>query len=114
MGASHPMLPPPCSLPDIYSGPGSRQRFWLRELREMSIRVITTNTIKVMSRSGIKSLVLSIICCLPFPLMAASSGGYPFVFFSAMMVVQFFVVLFLYPETKGITLEDMQRKLGIA
>ncbi len=48
-----------------------------------------------------------------FPLMAASSGGYPFVFFSAMMALQFFVVLFLYPETKGITLEDMQRKLGI-
>jgi hypothetical protein len=26
----------------------------------------------------------------------------------------FFVVLAYYPETKGITLEDMQRKLGIA
>ena len=49
-----------------------------------------------------------------FPLMAASSGGYPFVFFSAMTAAQFFVVLFLYPETKGITLEDMQRRLGIA
>jgi len=31
-----------------------------------------------------------------------------------MMVVQFFVVLLWYPETKGITLEDMQKKLGIA
>ena len=51
---------------------------------------------------------------LGFPLMAAKSGGYPFVFFSAMMVLQFFVVLFLYPETKGISLEEMQRKLGIA
>lgn len=30
-----------------------------------------------------------------------------------MMVLQFLVVLFVYPETKGITLEDMQRKLGI-
>jgi sugar porter (SP) family MFS transporter len=49
-----------------------------------------------------------------FPLMAASSGGYPFVFFSAMMVLQFLVVLFVYPETKGITLEEMQKKLGIA
>jgi hypothetical protein len=49
-----------------------------------------------------------------FPLMAASSGGYPFVFFSAMMALQFFVVLFLYPETKAITLEDMQRKLGMS
>jgi MFS family permease len=48
-----------------------------------------------------------------FPLMAASSGGYPFLFFSAMMALQFFVVLFLYPETKGISLEEMQKKLGI-
>jgi len=48
-----------------------------------------------------------------FPLMAAPSGGSPFLFFSVMMVLQFFVVLFLYPETKGITLEEMQRKLGI-
>ena len=49
-----------------------------------------------------------------FPAMAAASGGYPFVFFSAMMALQFFVVLFFYPETKGVTLEEMQRKLGIA
>jgi sugar porter (SP) family MFS transporter len=49
-----------------------------------------------------------------FPLMAASSGAYPFVFFSVMMVVQFFVVLFVYPETKGFTLEEMQKQLGIS
>ncbi len=49
-----------------------------------------------------------------FPQMAASSGAYPFVFFSAMMVLQFFVVLFVYPETKGVSLEQMQKKLGIA
>jgi sugar porter (SP) family MFS transporter len=46
-----------------------------------------------------------------FPLMAASSGAYPFVFFAVMMVVQFFVVLFVYPETKGFTLEEMQKKM---
>jgi MFS transporter, SP family, arabinose:H+ symporter len=51
---------------------------------------------------------------LTFPLMAASSGAYPFVFFSAMMVLQLFVVAFFYPETKGVSLEEMQRKLGIA
>ena len=49
-----------------------------------------------------------------FPLMAASSGGYPFIFFSLMMIVQFFVVLFVYPETKGITLEEMQKKLALS
>lgn len=47
-----------------------------------------------------------------FPLMAASSGAIPFVFFALMMAVFFFVVLFLYPETKGFTLEEMQKKLG--
>jgi MFS transporter, SP family, arabinose:H+ symporter len=30
-----------------------------------------------------------------------------------MMVVQFFVVLFIFPETKGLTLEAMQVQLGI-
>ena len=49
-----------------------------------------------------------------FPWMAASSGGYPFLFFSLMMVLQFFVVLFVYPETKGFSLEEMQKRLGIA
>jgi MFS transporter, SP family, arabinose:H+ symporter len=48
-----------------------------------------------------------------FPLMASSSGAYPFVFFAAMMVLQFFVVLYLYPETKAITLEQLQQHLGI-
>ena len=46
-----------------------------------------------------------------FPLLAASSGAYPFMFFSAMMVVQFFVVLFVYPETKGVSLEAMQKRM---
>jgi SP family arabinose:H+ symporter-like MFS transporter len=48
-----------------------------------------------------------------FPLMAATSGAYPFVFFSVMMVLQFFVVLFVYPETKGFTLEEMQKEMAI-
>jgi hypothetical protein len=49
-----------------------------------------------------------------FPLLAAASGGYPFVFFSFMMAFQFFVVLSVYPETKGMSLEEMQKRLGIA
>ncbi|PYT64506.1 MAG: MFS transporter [Acidobacteria bacterium] len=58
--------------------------------------------------------IMNALISWTFPLMAASSGGYPFVFFSAMMVLQFFVVLLFYPETKGISLEEMQRKLKIA
>lgn len=48
-----------------------------------------------------------------FPLLSAHSAAVPFGFFSAMMALQFFVVLFAFPETRGITLEDMQKKLGI-
>jgi len=48
-----------------------------------------------------------------FPFMAATSGGIPFVFFALMMVLQFFTVLMLYPETKGLSLEGMQKKLRI-
>jgi sugar porter (SP) family MFS transporter len=46
-----------------------------------------------------------------FPILAAWSKPIPFVFFAAMMVVQFLVVLLVYPETKGVTLEDMEEKL---
>jgi sugar porter (SP) family MFS transporter len=49
-----------------------------------------------------------------FPTFAARSKGAPFVFFAAMTVVQFFVVLSIYPETKGYSLEEMQRRLGIS
>jgi sugar porter (SP) family MFS transporter len=58
--------------------------------------------------------IMNALISWTFPLMAASSGGYPFAFFAAMMAVQFFVVLFFYPETKGISLEEMQKKLKIA
>ena len=57
--------------------------------------------------------IMNAIIAYTFPQMAKSSGAYPFVFFAAMMVVQFFVVLFFYPETKGLTLEEMQHRLGI-
>ena len=33
--------------------------------------------------------------------------------FTAMMAAQFLIVLFVFPETKGVTLEAMQKKLGI-
>ena len=58
--------------------------------------------------------VMAGIISLGFPAVAAKSGGYPFVLFSVMMAVQFLVVLLWYPETKGISLEKMQKKLGIA
>lgn len=57
--------------------------------------------------------IMNAIIAYTFPQLAKSSGAYPFVFFAAMMVMQFFVVLFFYPETKGVTLEQLQHGLGI-
>lgn len=49
---------------------------------------------------------------MAFPVVVTSmSTATPFIFFSIMTVIQFFTVLFTYPETKGQSLEDLQRKL---
>jgi len=48
-----------------------------------------------------------------FPLLARSSGAYPFIFFAAMMLVDFVLVFSRYPETSGVTLEQMQHKLDL-
>jgi sugar porter (SP) family MFS transporter len=50
---------------------------------------------------------------LVFPVMAKSSGAYPFLFFCIMMVFDFFLVLFYYPETTRISLEQMQQHLAV-
>ncbi|HEX4023037.1 MAG TPA: sugar porter family MFS transporter [Acidobacteriaceae bacterium] len=48
-----------------------------------------------------------------FPVLAMHYAALPFYFFAVMMALQFFIVLFIYPETKGLTLEQMQRKMGL-
>ena len=57
--------------------------------------------------------VMNALISLFFPVIAASSRAYPFMVFAAVTTIQFFVVFFFYPETKGITLEQLQRRLGI-
>jgi SP family arabinose:H+ symporter-like MFS transporter len=57
--------------------------------------------------------VLNAALSWTFPIIAARSGAYPFIFFAAMMVVQFIVVLLFFPETKQVSLEELQRKLKI-
>jgi MFS transporter, SP family, arabinose:H+ symporter len=55
---------------------------------------------------------MNTIIALAFPWCATHLGqSVPFVFFAVMTAVQFVTVLFTYPETKGQTLEDLQRKL---
>jgi len=54
------------------------------------------------------------VITLVFPVVAKRSGGAPFAFFAAMMLIQFVLVLFVFPETKGRSLEEIQAKLGIS
>ena len=48
-----------------------------------------------------------------FPMFAETAGAHIFAFYAAMMVLQLLWVIFIMPETKGIPLEEIQRKLGI-
>ncbi len=48
-----------------------------------------------------------------FPIVAQASGGLPFVVFGVLMLVQFVAVAALLPETRGVSLEAIQRELGI-
>ena len=56
--------------------------------------------------------VMNALIAQTFPILARSSRAIPFAVFAVLTAVQFFVVKFVYPETKGYTLEDMQHHLG--
>ena len=47
-----------------------------------------------------------------FPVAAAQSKGAPFIFFAAMVVLQFFAVLVFFPETKRAALEDISERIA--
>ncbi len=46
-----------------------------------------------------------------YPKIASVAGQYPFIFFSVMMLGQFFLTLFVFPETKGLSLETSSEAL---
>jgi len=58
--------------------------------------------------------MLNAAITLWFPVVAAQSASYAFGFFALMMVIQFFVLLAVLPETKGVSLEELQKRLGVA
>lgn len=58
--------------------------------------------------------VMNAIISAVFPVIATISGAAPFVLFSAMMLLQFFVVWKAFPETKGKTLEQLGKELSLA
>jgi MFS family permease len=59
------------------------------------------------SSHWISNAIISLI----FPIMREKSGSLPFFFFAAMMAVDFCLVLFYYPETARVSLEDMQHTI---
>jgi sugar porter (SP) family MFS transporter len=58
--------------------------------------------------------IMAALISLGFPAVARWSKPLPFVFFAAITVVQFLVVLIAYPETKGASLEEIQKELSVA
>ncbi len=56
--------------------------------------------------------IMNTLIALEFPVLQAHiARSAPFTFFAIMTAIQFLVVLFIYPETKGQSLEALQRKL---
>ena len=52
--------------------------------------------------------ILNAVISAAFPVIAAHSRAAPFAFFAIAMIVQFFVVFALFPETRGVALERME------
>jgi SP family xylose:H+ symportor-like MFS transporter len=57
--------------------------------------------------------VMAALISWTFPIIAAQSGGHTFAFYAICCVGQLLWVLLIMPETKGISLEKIQQKLGI-
>jgi sugar porter (SP) family MFS transporter len=57
--------------------------------------------------------IMNALIAWTFPMIATQSGGHTFAFFSVMMVFQLLWVLAIMPETKGVPLEEIQKRLGI-
>jgi len=57
--------------------------------------------------------IMNAIISFAFPtVLATLGGGNTFFFYSLMMVVQFFFVWKVLPETKGVSLEELERRLA--
>jgi len=69
---------------------------------------------KGQSLGSITHWVINAMVSAVFPAIAARSGGSPFAFFAVIMVLQFFVVWLVYPETKNVALEQMHLGMDTA
>jgi sugar porter (SP) family MFS transporter len=58
--------------------------------------------------------IMNAVVSAVFPAVAAYSKSLPFAFFALMMALQFVVVWLVFPETKGVALEQMAERMGRA
>ena len=58
--------------------------------------------------------VMNALISALFPILAKKSSATPFFFFAAMMLIDFILVAAVYPETKGVSLEELEQRLGVA
>ncbi len=58
--------------------------------------------------------VMNALISAIFPVLAKKSSATPFFFFAAMMLIDFILVATVYPETKGVSLEELEQRLGVA
>jgi sugar porter (SP) family MFS transporter len=61
--------------------------------------------------SGTHWVFAALITMITLPVLNAFSGGAIFAFFAVMMILQLIFALFFMPETKGVPLEDLQKRL---
>lgn len=78
---------------------------YMSEIFPTSIRV------KGQSLGSTVHWIMNALIAAGFPVVVKRSTVYPFVFFAVMMIVQFLLVLVVYPETKGVSLEELECKL---
>jgi sugar porter (SP) family MFS transporter len=68
------------------------------------------------SGSAVACCLMWVLCAVigwGFPVIAKASGSMAFGFFALMMVAQFVLVWKFLPETKGVSLEELQKRLGV-
>jgi sugar porter (SP) family MFS transporter len=58
--------------------------------------------------------VMNALISAIFPVLAKKSSATPFFFFAAMMLIDVILIAVIYPETKGVSLEKLEQRLGIA
>jgi sugar porter (SP) family MFS transporter len=61
--------------------------------------------------SGTHWVFAALITMITLPVLNAFSGGAIFAFFAGMMILQLAFAFFVMPETKGISLEELQKRL---